>query len=213
MSLSVSVKDLVPATFTPMTEYGDVNIEAIDVYQKFLKDRGINYVYEKRPEEANENNTCRRKDRSISTVAVFEGEEFSPKQSRSCQEKTKPEEGNTREFLQRSVPVRQTALLATKIRYLNRAKIKIEAHLRKTYSCPERKKPLEDIEGLVWPSAPEVKLNNKPPTLDEVNSIVQKGRGKFSPGPNGVLYLLHKRCPNLLSEQWMTVEGFYIIKE
>ncbi|GFN87249.1 hypothetical protein PoB_001375500 [Plakobranchus ocellatus] len=31
-----------------------------------------------------------------------------------------------------------------------------EAHLRMTYFDPEREKPLEDIEGLVWPSTPGV---------------------------------------------------------
>ncbi|GFO37611.1 hypothetical protein PoB_006411600 [Plakobranchus ocellatus] len=59
------------------------------------------------PEETNEINTCRRTDRSRSTVARFEGEAFSPKQSRICQEKTKPEEVNKKEFFQRPVPVRQ----------------------------------------------------------------------------------------------------------
>ncbi|GFN81494.1 reverse transcriptase [Plakobranchus ocellatus] len=66
-----------------------------------------------------------------------------------------------------------------------------------------------------------VKFNNKPPTLDEVNSVVKKAIGKFSPGPN-------KRCPNLprwlfeilqsawnnlINDLWMSVEGVNITEE
>ncbi|GFO11358.1 polyprotein [Plakobranchus ocellatus] len=77
--------------------------------------------------------------------------------------------------------------------------------------------------------APGVKFNNKPPTLEEVNSVVKKARGKSSHGPNGVPSLLYKRCPNVfrwlhkilrdawnnlkISEHWMTAEGVYIPKE
>ncbi|KAK0061192.1 N-acetylneuraminate lyase [Biomphalaria pfeifferi] len=39
------VEDFIAATFTPMKENGDVNLEAIDKYQQFLLDQGINYVY------------------------------------------------------------------------------------------------------------------------------------------------------------------------
>lgn len=41
----LAVEDFVPATFTPMKDNGDVNIDAIDEYQRFLKDKGVNYVY------------------------------------------------------------------------------------------------------------------------------------------------------------------------
>ncbi|GFN92286.1 reverse transcriptase [Plakobranchus ocellatus] len=40
-----------------------------------------------------------------------------------------------------------------------------ETHLRKIYFDPEPEKPLEDIEGVIWPSKSGVKFN-KPLTLD-----------------------------------------------
>ena len=105
----------------------------------------------------------------------------------------------------------------------------LETNLKKTYSDPDREKPIEEIEGLVWPSAPGVKFNNKPPSLDEVAAVVRKASSKSAPGPNGVSYLLYKRCPKVLewlhkiirgawknqkiSEQWMVAEGVYIPKE
>ena len=104
----------------------------------------------------------------------------------------------------------------------------LEQHLRKTYSDSQAETPLE-IEGLVRPPPPTKKFNDKPPTLDEVQKVVKKARAKSSPGPNGIPYLLYKKCPNVLmwlhqliksawrnsriSDQWMTAEGVYIPKE
>ncbi|KAK3757186.1 hypothetical protein RRG08_063162 [Elysia crispata] len=83
--------------------------------------------------------------------------------------------------------------------------------------------------GLVWPAAPGEEFNSKSPSLKEINAVVQKARAKSAPGPNGVPYLLYKRCPNVLkllhkilrgawsnlkiSEQWMSADGVYIPKE
>ncbi|GFO41947.1 hypothetical protein PoB_006845200 [Plakobranchus ocellatus] len=53
---------------------------------------------EKKPEEANENSTFRRTGRSTSTVARFEKEALSLKQSRICQEKIKPEKETQENF-------------------------------------------------------------------------------------------------------------------
>ena len=104
----------------------------------------------------------------------------------------------------------------------------LEQHLRETYSDSQREAPLE-IQNLVWPAAPEGKFNNKPPTLDEVKNVVKKARAKSAPGPNGIPYLLYKKCPKVLewlhkmirsawrnqkiSDQWMRAEGVYIPKE
>ncbi|GFR89638.1 reverse transcriptase [Elysia marginata] len=103
----------------------------------------------------------------------------------------------------------------------------LEAHLKETYSYTNRELPLEETAGLIWPAAPGTKFNNKPPNLQEL--VVNKARAKSAPGPNGVPYLLYKRCPNVLkrlhkilrsawnnikvSKEWMTAEGVYIPKE
>ncbi|GFO24927.1 reverse transcriptase [Plakobranchus ocellatus] len=105
----------------------------------------------------------------------------------------------------------------------------LETHLKKTYSDPTREIPLEETTGFVWPAAPGIKLDSKPPSLQEVIAVVNKARAKSVPGPNGVPYLLYKRCPNVLkklhkilrsawknikiSKEWMTAEGMYIPKE
>ena len=81
----------------------------------------------------------------------------------------------------------------------------------------------------MWPAALGEEFNSKPPSLKEINAVVQKARAKSAPGPNGVPYLLYKICPNVLkrlhkilrgawsnlkiSEQWMSAGGVYIPKE
>ncbi|GFO40433.1 polyprotein [Plakobranchus ocellatus] len=102
-------------------------------------------------------------------------------------------------------------------------------HLKKTYSDPTHEIPLEETTGLVWPAVPGIKFDSKTPSLQKVIAVVNKARAKSAPGPNGVPYLLYKRCPNVLknlhkilqsvwkniniSKEWMAVEEVYITKE
>ena len=80
-------------------------------------------------------------------------------------------------------------------------KEKLEIHLRKTCSDPDREIPLSESADLVWPAVPGEEINRKPPSLNEINAVVQKARAKSAPGTNGVLYLLYKTCPNVL--KWL----------
>ncbi|GFO29352.1 reverse transcriptase [Plakobranchus ocellatus] len=105
----------------------------------------------------------------------------------------------------------------------------LETHLKRTYSDPTLEIPLEETTGLVWPAAPGIKFDSKPPSLQKVIAVVNKARAKSAPGPNGVPYLLYKRCPNVIkklhkilrsawkkikiSKEWMTTEGVNIPKE
>ncbi|GFO36929.1 polyprotein [Plakobranchus ocellatus] len=73
------------------------------------------------------------------------------------------------------------------------------------------------------PAAPGIKFDSRPPSLQEDKAVVNKARAKSAPTPNGVPYLLYKRCPNVLkklhkilrnvwknikiSKEWMTAEG------
>ncbi|GFO34064.1 reverse transcriptase [Plakobranchus ocellatus] len=105
----------------------------------------------------------------------------------------------------------------------------LETHLKKKYSDPTREIPLEKTAGLVWPAAPVIKFESKPPSLQEFIAVVNEARAKSAPRPNRVPYLLYKRCPNVLkrldkilqsawktikiSKEWMTAEGVYIPTE
>ncbi|GFN85989.1 reverse transcriptase [Plakobranchus ocellatus] len=50
----------------------------------------------------------------------------------------------------------------------------LETHLKKTYSDPTREIPLEETTGRVWPAAPGIKFDSKPPSLPEVIAVVKQ---------------------------------------
>ena len=86
-------------------------------------------------------------------------------------------------------------------------KEELETHQRKTYSDPNREIPLSKPAGPVWPAAPGEELNSKPPSLKEINAVVQKARAKSAPGLSVVPYLLYKRCPNVLKRLHKILRG------
>ena len=112
---------------------------------------------------------------------------------------------------------------------LNVPKEELEAHLRRTYSDPERPEALPYIQGLPRPPQPGVPLDHGEPRLAEVREVIRKARASGAPGRNGIPYLLYKRCPEVLRilwgllrvawrkgvipKEWCTAEGVFIPKE
>ena len=108
-------------------------------------------------------------------------------------------------------------------------KEELEAHLKKTYADPNKDEPLAGIEGVDVASAPRKPFNTNPPTLFEVEQALKKSRAKSAPGPNGVPYLVYKKCPEvskllhlqihsawqygIICEEWQKANGVYIPKE
>ncbi|GFO28285.1 reverse transcriptase [Plakobranchus ocellatus] len=86
----------------------------------------------------------------------------------------------------------------------------------------QREKPLEDIEGLIWPSTPGIQFN-KSPTLDDVNTVIK--RQEVSPSALSSIQKMSKCFRWLqqilrsawnklkISEQLTTAEGVIIPKE
>ena len=75
---------------------------------------------------------------------------------------------------------------------------KLEEHLFKTYSDALRHESLQervDIPAVPLPTSPFCLAS---PSLEEVRGVVRKARNRSAPGPNGVPYLLYKRCPKTL---------------
>ncbi|GFR69091.1 polyprotein [Elysia marginata] len=132
-------------------------------------------------------------------------------------------------FLQGPIPTRKQLFQQPKSATLAVSREDLEAHLKKTYLDTNQELPLEETAGRICSAAPGIKFNNKPPNLQEVAAVIYQARAKSAPGPYGVPYLLHKRCPNVLkwlhkilrsawnnikvSKEWMTAEGVYIPKE
>ena len=76
---------------------------------------------------------------------------------------------------------------------------------------------------------PQVEYNSSLPSWHEFNRKLRKTRNKSAPGPNGVPYLLYKRCPKVarlmfgylkglwkkkaISKAWRKADGIFIPKE
>ena len=76
---------------------------------------------------------------------------------------------------------------------------------------------------------PFVEFNDSPPSWGEFSKHLRKTRSKSAPGPNGVPYIVYKRCPGLarllflylrgmwknkvISKSWRKAEGIFIPKE
>ncbi|GFO26963.1 RNA-directed DNA polymerase from mobile element jockey-like [Plakobranchus ocellatus] len=68
-------------------------------------------------------------------------------------------------------------------------------HLKKTYSDPTCKIPLEETIGLVWPAGPGIKLDSKPPSLQEITAVVTKLELNLLQGPMECLIYCTKDAP------------------
>ena len=112
---------------------------------------------------------------------------------------------------------------------LESAKEEVEEFLMKAHSDPDRNKTRDPCESLNQFKPPEEEFNDKPPSFNEFSKKLSQTRSKSAPGPNGVPYLVYKRCPmvakflwgylkelwrkNIISNTWREAEGIFIPKE
>ena len=109
------------------------------------------------------------------------------------------------------------------------SKQETEEHLRKAHGNKETKKEKDTPEDLHRFEEPIVDFDDSLPTWQEFSEQLKKTRNKSAPGPNGVPYLVYKRCPglarllwgylkgiwkkNIISRAWRQAEGVFIPKE
>lgn len=109
------------------------------------------------------------------------------------------------------------------------SKEEIDAHLHLTYSDAAREENLGECKRLIQPLPPTTDFNIQAPTWKEVQAVVKAARTSSAPGPNGVPYVVYKRCPRLLhrlwkilrviwrrgkvAQPWRSAEGVWIPKE
>ena len=111
---------------------------------------------------------------------------------------------------------------------LKSSKEEVENHLRKAHERDKeesRERPVDMCEC----SDPDVEFDDEPPSWNEFNARLRKTRNKSAPGPNGVPYIVYKKCPgvakllwgylkglwrkNQISKEWRNAEGIFIPKE
>ena len=82
--------------------------------------------------------------------------------------------------------------------------------MNKAHSDPERNEPLIANDNLCTFTEPDIPLKDHPPTLRELNEKLRKTRSKSAPGPNGVPYVVYKRCPEIAKLMFSYLRGLWV---
>ena len=151
------------------------------------------------------------------------------KRTESLKQRRKKFSRNCTEFLSQPFNFSRNIIAPKPKGEMKSSKTDVENHLHKAHSDQRKDEEREIQEDLVEYEEPFVEFNNNPPSWGEFNKRLQKTRSKSSPGPNGVPYLVYKRCPGLarllhsylrgmwknneMSESWRKAEGIFIPKE
>ena len=83
----------------------------------------------------------------------------------------------------------------------------LEEHLSRTYRDDLRSVPLGERQDIPMVPLTTNSFNLAVPSYEEVKSVIRKARNRSAPGPNGIPYLLYKRCPRVLKILHMFVES------
>ena len=150
------------------------------------------------------------------------------KRAESLRQNRKKFSRNCNEFLSQPYEFSRKVISPKPKGKLESNKEEVEKHLQKAHNDPEREKELEPTVDLWKYDEPNVDFKNDPPTFAEFMKRLRKTRSKSAPGPNGVPYVIYKRCPglakqlwsylkkmwkeNLISDSWRKAEGILIPK-
>ena len=151
------------------------------------------------------------------------------KRAESLRNQRKKFASNCKEFLSQPYKFSREVIAPKPKGKLESSKEEVEEHLKKAHSSkqgPSEKRPLDDLHQF---NDPEYKFDDNVPTFKEFMLKLRKTRSKSAPGPNGVSYIVYKRCPgvakelwvylkdlwkrNTISDSWREAEGVFIPKE
>ena len=131
------------------------------------------------------------------------------KRAESIRKYRKKFSANCRQFLNQPYKFSRETIAPKPKGRLESSKEEIEAHLKKAHSnqgSPEDRQLLEDLQKF---SEPEYRFDDTLPTFREFMLKLRKTRSKSAPGPNGVPYLVYKRCPGVAKELWMYIKELW----
>ena len=151
------------------------------------------------------------------------------KRAETLKQNRKKFSSNCREFLGQPFQFARKILSPKPKGDLQSTKEEVEQHLMEAHSNPDKGKEREDLEDLLQYEERDVEFDDNPPAYKEFAKKLRKTRSKSAPGPNGVPYVVYKRCPgvakllwnylrllwkrNILSDAWREAEGVFIPKE
>ena len=151
------------------------------------------------------------------------------KRAESIRKNRKAFSRNCSKFLSQPFDFAREIISPKPIGEMKSSKEEVEQHLKKAHGDDRKNEAREETEELLEYSMPEVEFENEAPSWAEFNKRLRKTRTKSAPGPNGVPYIVYKRCPgvarqlwlylrgmwkkNEMSDNWRTAEGIFIPKE
>ena len=151
------------------------------------------------------------------------------KRAESLRQGRKKFSNNCKSFLSQPYQFARNILSPKPKGDLESSKEEVEKFLENAHSDPNRAETVEKTIKLMSYNAVEANFNDKVPSFNEFFKKLRKTRSKSAPGPNGVPYLLYKRCPrvakqlwgymrelwnkNTISDMWREAEGVFIPKE
>ena len=151
------------------------------------------------------------------------------KRAESMKKNRKKFSRNCSEFLSQPFDFARNVIAPKPKGEMKSTKEEVEQQLHKAHSDVKKDQELEVPDDLIQYDEPEIEFNNEVPTWAEFNKRLRKTRSKSAPGPNGVPYIVYKRCPevarllwlylrgmwkkNMISESWRRAEGVFIPKE
>ena len=150
------------------------------------------------------------------------------KRAESIKKNRKQYTANCLQFLSQPYKFARNLLKPKPKGQLESSQVEVETFLEQAHSNPIQKER-NLLGSLQKYDEPEVPFNDAPPTYKEFMEKLRKTRSKSAPGPNGVPYVVYKRCPgvakqlwfylrdlwkrNTISDEWRKAEGVFIPKE
>ncbi|MEL7079400.1 MAG: Ulp1 family isopeptidase, partial [Cyanobacteria bacterium J06582_2] len=151
------------------------------------------------------------------------------KRAESIKQTRKQFARNCNEFLSQPFDFSRKIIAPKPKGVMKSSKAEVEKHLHKAHSDQKKNEEREAPEDLQEYDEASVEFDKGLPSWTAFNRRLRKTRSKSAPGPNGVPYLVYKRCPgvarllfsylkgmwkkNAISDSWQEAEGLFIPKE
>ena len=131
------------------------------------------------------------------------------KRAESMKKHRKKFSKNCKDFLSQPFDFTRNVISPKPKGNLESNKDEVEGFLRKAHSDPCKEREREPQEDLWTYEEPKVEFNNSPPSFNEFMKRLRKTRAKSAPGPNGVPYIVYKRCPKVARQLWLYLKGMW----
>ena len=151
------------------------------------------------------------------------------KRAESLRQNRKKFSNNCKSFLTQPYQFARNLLSPKPKGEMESSKEEVEKFLKNAHADPNKGKPKDKCEGLKEYQTAREDFDDNAPSFNEFAKKVRHARSKSALGPNGIPYIVYKRCPkvakllwgylkelwnkNVISDTWREAEGVFIPKE